>query len=189
MANVDVAIDFVLRQEDAALSGDVTTLKGDSGGATRFGLASADHPELVAEGFYDKTRVSRDQALQIAQQVYSAKYAAPLRVADISDQACATAVLSLGINSGPHEAGEALQKACVVLGHTVSVDGEIGTETLTAANACDPDRLLAEFSEQADEFYRGLAADNASYRPFLHGWEDRVAAWSQQAAALRAQAS
>ena len=50
MADVDKAVQFVLGLEDARLKGDVTTLPGDRGGATRFGLASASHPDLVADG-------------------------------------------------------------------------------------------------------------------------------------------
>jgi hypothetical protein len=100
MSNLKSAIEFVLRQEDARLEGNVTMLPGDSGGPTRFGLASTSHPELVAKGCYDPSKVSRDAALAIAEQVHERTYATRLRIGEIDDQAVATAILSLGVMPG-----------------------------------------------------------------------------------------
>jgi len=188
MASLKVAVDFVLRQEDSTLSGEITTLKGDNGGATRFGLASTDHPELVPEGYFDESRVSRDQALAIAEQVYGTQYGGPLHVVAIVDQAVATAVLSMGINSGTARAAKVLQTACSALGRALEADGDIGPKTLGVVNALNADQLLASFSTQADGFYRDLAEQDANDLPFLQGWENRVAAWTKNAASLRAQA-
>jgi len=188
MSNLKVAVDFVLRQEDATLEGNVTTLRGDSGGATRFGLASASHPELVAQGYYDVTRVGRDAALAIAEKAYAAIYAEPLKIAQITDQAVATAVLSFGVNAGTRRPAEYIQQACRALGHPLVIDENIGTETLEAINSLDPDKLLAAFSSIVDGFYRELAAQTPEDARFLSGWENRVAAWTKEASALREQA-
>lgn len=188
MANIKVAIDFVLRQEDSTLSGEITTLPGDKGGPTRFGLASTAHPELIASGYFDASKVSTTAALAIAEQVYAKQYANPLSIGAITDQAAATAVLSLGINAGLIRAGRVLQKSCIALGHQVASDGKIGPITIAAANACSADGLLAEYSKLALAYYTALAQSTPTDAPFLKGWTNRVAAWTHSAASLRAQA-
>lgn len=182
MADVKAAIDFVLRQEDSTLSGKVTTLKGDSGGATRFGLASASHPELIATGFFDASKVNVLQALVIAENVYNQAYATPLRIAEIGDQALANAVLSFGINSGIGTAAKTLQQAVVRCGKTVDVDGKIGLYTLAVVNAIPGEYLLFTFSQLAKRFYSDLANSHPSDMAFLKGWNRRVQQWGGLAA-------
>ena len=178
MADVKAAIDFVLRQEDSTLTGNVTTLKGDTGGATRFGLASRSHPELVASGFFDTVKTPRDAALVIAEAVYNSAYAAPLDIAGINDQAAAAAVLSFGVNGGLLGDGKLFQQACVASGKPVTVDGHVGPGTLAAANSLNAGVLLRAFSAQALGFYARLAVEDPQDARFLTGWDNRVAAWS-----------
>jgi type VI secretion system secreted protein VgrG len=189
MSNLKIAVDFVLKQEDSRLLGNVTTIRGDRGGPTRFGLASASHPELVSEGYYDPARVSRDAALATAEQVYGQTYATPLHIAEIDDQAVATAILSLGVNAWVKRPAQFIQEACVQLGQNISVDGEIGPGTLAAINSCDPEALLAAFCDRVRSFYRELARTNANDAVDLSGWLNRVNAWQTNAAVLRAQAA
>ena len=189
MASLSVAIDFVLKQEDALMSGDVTTLRGDSGGATRFGIASAYHPELMASGYFDSDRVSRESALAIAVQLYNTAYAEPLRITSIQDQAVATAVLSFGVNAGVPEAGKQLQEACVASGKPVTVDHIVGYGTLAAVNALDPNYLLAQFCDKVRTFYTDLATSNPNDAGDLDGWLNRVSAWQANAALLRSLAA
>jgi lysozyme family protein len=183
VADVKAAIDFVLRQEDSTLTGKVTTLKGDTGGATRFGLASSSHPELVASGFFDEIKVSRDAALVIAEAAYNSGYASPLEIAGINDQALAAAVLSFGINSGLLGDGKLFQQACVTAGKPVTVDGHVGPGTLSAANSIDGGELLKAFSAAAIGFYGRLAVEHPQDEAFLKGWDNRVAAWKTSTAA------
>jgi Glycosyl hydrolase 108 len=95
------------------LLGNVTTIPSDRGGPTRFGLASASHPELVSQDYYDQAKVSRDAALAIAELVYEQTYATPLHIADINDQAVATAILSLGVSAWVKRPAQVIQEACV----------------------------------------------------------------------------
>jgi lysozyme family protein len=180
MANVKDAVYFVLRQEDSTLSGKVTTLRGDSGGATRFGLASASHPELVQSGYFS-AKVGIAMALLVAEQVYATGYAAPLHLADIKDQALANMLLSMGINSGPGEAAKLVQKACKTLGKNVKVDDEMGTETVTAISSLVAKSLLDEFAGECRTFYFELVAKEPSQGVFLEGWLNRVAAAAKAA--------
>lgn len=183
--NVDSAIQYVLREEDSTLSGNVTTTKGDRGGATRFGIAERSHPELISSGFFDITRVTRDQALFTAELVYTRSYAYPLRIAFIVDQAVATALLSMGINAGTVKAAELLQRACTTLGTEVADDGAIGSATLVAINSCKPDLLLAGFVANVELFYKNLAAADPDDEKFLKGWDNRAEGWLKNAVAMR----
>ena len=173
MANVDQAIDFVLSQEDSKMSGHVTTLKGDSGGATRFGIASKYHPELIEEGYFDENKVGRVAALVTAEHIYTHDYANPLLLWQIKDQKLANAVLSFAINAGVRTAAKMLQ-------HAVDAfpDGMIGQATLHAVNTGDPVNFLAEFSELARQHYQQIVANNSSQLRFLNGWLNRVNAWT-----------
>lgn len=186
MANLTIAVDFVLKQEDESLSGDVTILAGDNGGATRFGLASVDHPNLVSSGYYNPSLVSTASALSIAQEVYTSAYANPLQAGAITDQALATAVLSFGINSGNEESAKTLQRACVSLGQNVTVDGAIGPNTLSVVNGLNAGQLLDAFCSDARTFYSDLSESDPADAAFLQGWFNRVSAWQTYAASLQA---
>ena len=70
MADIQQATDVVLRQEDSRMSGVITTIPGDSGGRTRFGIAERWHPELTATGFF--TTMPTAEALKVAEGVYAA---------------------------------------------------------------------------------------------------------------------
>jgi lysozyme family protein len=185
MSNVQKAIEFVLRQEDESLAGHVTTLKGDRGGATRFGLASESHPELVASGYFDESKVGRDAALAIAEQVYERIYADPMRIADIEDQALAMAVLSFGVNAWVVKPIKFLQQAATKFGKPLTVDGHIGDVTLQAVNDLNPTLLLSQFCSEVRQYYVDLVAATPSDQRFLKGWLNRVDAWHTNAANSR----
>ena len=82
MADIRKAVEFMLRQEDARLSGTVTNAASDNGGFTRFGLCAKWHPALVAAGFFTP-QMPRDKALLMAEETYSTEYAPALRLAGL----------------------------------------------------------------------------------------------------------
>jgi lysozyme family protein len=178
MADVITAVEAVLREEDSTLSGVVVNL-GDGAGLTRFGITSKNYPALVGWGYFDVAHMPSARALSIATAEYTAAYAKPLHIADISDQKLATAVLSFGVNAGLKESAEALQKSICALGRQVEVDGEIGTVTLKNVNLLPGAEVLAKFAALAQEFYLTLAIKNPPLNAkFLNGWYYRVKGWS-----------
>lgn len=174
MADVKTAVLFVLKLEDSTLSGKVTTLPGDSGGATRFGLASRWHPQLVQRGYYSASKVDNETALAIAVDTYTAGYAQPCRLADIDDQTVANDVLSFAINAGPEQAVLLLQRAVSSLGHLVAEDGSMGPNTLEAVNAADPAKLLGMYTELMADFYRDLCKTKPEMAGLLDGLLNRA---------------
>jgi lysozyme family protein len=163
------SIDFVLKQEDATLSGVITNEVNDAGGLTRFGLCAKWHPELVAAGFYEPTMDSAT-ARTMAETAYATAYANPLRLASINAQPVANALLSFAVNMGTFSAVETLQQVCGAI-----ADGCMGPNTVAAVNAHDPATLLAAYCAIQANRYRGIAAANPTQQKFLAGWLNRVA--------------
>jgi len=176
MADIQRAIESVLRQEDSRLTGAIVNL-GDGAGWTRLGITSKNHPELLPSGFFDSHEVSRDQALVIAEKVYAQAYAVPLRVAQITDQTLANALLSFGINSGIHTAALTLQQAASLYGMHIACDGVIGPSTLSAIQMINPTQLLSSFCARADAYYQMLVDLHPEDQKFLRGWQARVDGW------------
>src|SRR4051794_23139424 len=127
MASVASAIVYVLKQEDARMTGIVTNDSRDSGGATRFGIAQRCHPELTATGFFDASKMSTVDALAMAESVYLHCYGTPLTLASINRQQVANALLSFAVNEGVISSIKVLQSAL-----NLDQDGKFGNITLEA---------------------------------------------------------
>lgn len=175
MADVQQAVDVVLRQEDSTLSGVVTNEASDCGGLTRFGLCAKYHAALQTAGFYNPTQVPQAQALQMAEQTYATEYGTPLMLAQINDQGLATALLSFAVNDSQHQAVVLLQQAVNACGGSLKTDGAMGPATLAAVNAADPRQLVSQLCNQQNAYYQSIVAKNPSQQVFLKGWQNRVA--------------
>lgn len=169
MANVHAALMYVMSFEDASLSGVVTR---DAGGLTRFGIAQADNPGLPPD-FYS---MPASAALGIAIGIMGAKYAAPLKIAVISDQNLANKVLSIGVNIGVAQGAMLLQQAVNIVNPKAAlvIDGVIGPVTLAAVNVLAPVDVLAKFKALTIEFYQKVVAANPVDSQYLDGWLNRV---------------
>jgi lysozyme family protein len=174
MSDPTIAIDFVLRQEDATLSGVITNESGDSGGLTRFGLCAKWHPELVAAGFYQAS-MDAPTSRTMAETAYYKSYANPLWLASINAQTVANALLSFAVNLGTFEAVETLQQVCGAV-----ADGCMGPNTVAAVNKQEPATLLAAYCAIQANHYRGIVAANPTQAKFLAGWLNRVNAVQTQ---------
>jgi lysozyme family protein len=177
MSNPTQSIDFVLKQEDATLSGVITNEANDAGGLTRFGLTAKYHPKLVAAGFYDSS-MDTATALPLAEADYEAEYTTPLLILQITSQAIATALTSFSVNEeGAGSRGRAvqiLQEACQQLGQQIADDGAMGPGTLAAINACDASALLPLYCHGQQTRYNAIVAADPTQQKFLRGWTARV---------------
>lgn len=166
MADVKTAIDYVLGWEDATLSGRITK---DTGGRTRFGMAERFHPELAASLFYGS--MGSEAALIIARGIYDISYCQPLCIAEIADQDIANKLLSLGVNVGVVRAAKMLQDALEVVG-----DGRIGPLTLHALDLAEPEKVLADLRDEAENYYEALVEQNPKLSVYRAGWLRRASA-------------
>src|SRR5262249_50434829 len=124
MADFRNAIEFVLRHEDANLSGEITH---DSGGTTKFGISQTAHPNVDIESL----------SLIEAEKIYRDEYWSAIRGDEIRDDNVAAKLLDIAVNIGPHQAVVLCQRALNVLALHAAVkeDGLLDAITLAAMNA------------------------------------------------------
>jgi lysozyme family protein len=79
------------------------------------------------------------------------------------------AVFDFAVNAGFSRAAKFLQRSV-----GAKDDGMIGSGTLGLVAKADPAMLLANFADQKQRFYNGLATTNPSQQKFLKGWLARV---------------
>jgi len=180
MADFRKAADFVLRNEDETLSGRVTPdpTDHDPRAVARFGVNSQWHPELIACGFYDESKVTCQQALWMAEDVFKLRYFGAIRGYSIIPQDIANKWADLAFNEGPEQATKIVQRAVnYVLPNMqprLQIDGLVGDQTIGRVNAAEPERLLPTIKEQAKNFYLGAASTNARIKSDLKGLLLRV---------------
>jgi lysozyme family protein len=178
MANVKEAVQFVLKQEDAALSGVVTKAPGDRGGLTRFGITAKWHPELAAAGFFE---MDRDTALAMAEEVYGSEYIPHLDLRSVNRTAVAVALLSFAVVEGAGTSVRILQRVLNRIGFPLTIDGSVGPRTLEALNAADPLRLVSMLVNAQRAHFQSIVDSDSSQEKWLNGWNNRATAVLQYA--------
>jgi lysozyme family protein len=171
MANVKEAVDFVLRQEDAGLSGVVTKALGDRGGLTRFGITAKWHPDLAASGFFE---TNREEALAIAEEVYANESIPHLDRSKVNRTAVAVALLSFAVVEGAATSVMILQRVLNHLGFPLVVDGSAGPKTLQAINAADPWALVSALVRAQRDHFKAIVESDPSQERWLNGWNNRA---------------
>ena len=84
-------------------------------------------------------------------------------------------VFDMGVNAGPGRSIKLLQAAV-----GVTPDGGFGPMTMAAVLAADPVKLIQDFSDAKEAFYRGLD----DFPVYGTGWLNRVAAVKQKASTM-----
>ena len=84
-------------------------------------------------------------------------------------------VFDMGVNAGPGRSIKLLQTAV-----GVPADGGFGPMTMKAVLAADPVKLIQDFSDAKEDFYRGLN----DFTTYGTGWLNRVAAVKQKASSM-----
>jgi lysozyme family protein len=153
------AVQVILQHE-----GDFSDHPSDRGGRTRYGISQARYPDL------DITTLTREQAIALYYQdwwlAYGYERIQPLTIA--------TKVFDAAVNMGARPAHRALQRAIRACGISVSEDGLLGQQTLTALHAIDVISLLPAYRSELAAHYRLIVARNPSQDVFLRGWLARA---------------
>jgi lysozyme family protein len=84
-------------------------------------------------------------------------------------------VFDMGVNAGPGRSIKLLQAAV-----GVPADGGFGPMTMAAVQAADPVKLIEDFSDAKEAFYRSLD----SFTVYGTGWLNRVAAVKVKASSM-----
>ena len=161
-AAFEASLPFVLRWE-----GGFVDHPNDPGGRTNKG---------VTQKVYDAWR--RRQGLPVRDvkrledaelhRIYEAGYWLPPRC-DRLARRLDLVHFDTAVNMGPGRAVRFLQKAA-----GCGVDGDFGSQTEKAVQACDLGDLIAGYCATREAYYRELVRRNASLGVFLKGWLNRL---------------
>lgn len=149
MTNFDNIILWVLKFEDATLSGIIKNL-GDGGGLTRFGITQSAHPELNSTFW---TTMSGADALETAKQVYKKDYWNPIQGDNLPSDDLASVLMDFSVNSGVRRAVKTLQTIL-----QIPKDGILGPGTLNAVNNYSGD-LASDLRQARVTFLESLGGE------------------------------
>jgi len=169
MADFKTAFLFTLQHEDSTRSGKVTV---DAGGRTRFGIAEKFHPDLPEEFFTGPV----EDALAEAEKIEEREYWDAMRLAEVENQNIANKLFDMGVNMGVRQAAVYAQRAVNSQRQQLKEDGVIGSKTLAAINAIDPQTFYGLLCQFSAAHYHHIATNNPAQAVNLAGWLKRASA-------------
>lgn len=152
--NKDRAIAWIIKQEvdpGHELDGSYHCAKDDKGGCTKFGIATASHPdtELIARFGHGLKDLTRDEAIILYDEGYWQKIDG-----DFLETGLDLEVLDFSVTSGPVRAVKFLEWAMVG-----NVTG---------------DALVDAYASRRQNFYKNIAAKDPTQTANLHDWLVRI---------------
>jgi len=153
------ALKIVLGYEGVVISDN----PNDHGGVTNSGIAQSSHPGI------DVTKLSTQQIKVIYYQQY-------YKIFEPLPGPLSFFCFQLGVNVGPGTAAKILQEC---LG--VTVDGDIGPETIKAAKDQFSPEFMGKLGDAVVRHYFELVLEDPSQREFLQGWMRRTVNASMRA--------
>lgn len=166
MANFDKFFTTLLKHEGGWVDHPL-----DRGSATNYGITIG---EWLRSGYdkdkdgdidkWDLKKITPEDAKPIAKRKYWDKINGDV----IKSQSVAEFLMDWAYLSG---SSRAIKKVQEILGLTV--DGVIGTKTITAINSTEPKILFTKLKESREKFFYAIVANNPSQKVFLKGWLNR----------------
>lgn len=160
-----VAFDYMIRNEDFELSGEVVI--EPNGGKARFGINSTFHPQALDDNFYGMTR---DTALSYCIKLHRKKHWEERGFDVIEEQRIATKLFDMAVAMG--NKGE-----IVVLQRTldISITGDFDGLTRAALEVAGP-TFLDKLTNKLKSHYLALHEKRPDkYRYAVSGWLARAA--------------
>jgi hypothetical protein len=150
--NFEKAFAFVIKWEGSAYE----DVSGDPGGPTKYGIDSKDHPSVDIRGL----------TLENAKQIYLTDYWQASNCDNLPSPVAETH-FNFAVNVGREQSIKFMQRALGIVD-----DGQFGVATGAALAVAVPGTVALGMVDQADFFYRGLAAAHGMGK-FLAGWLNR----------------
>ena len=171
MANFDSAVSKTLTFE-----GGYTNNPDDPGGATKYGITLNVLKGLGKEFDlnHDGTINSEDVkllTLDEAKEIYKELY---WRGENITSQAIAEKHFDVGVNAGVITASKMLQEACIKLGSTLIVDGNLGPKSLNIINALNESKLMSAFCSLHENYYWDITLNNIKHHSMSFNWPENL---------------
>lgn len=184
MADVNVALDLVIDNEDRRRTGKVTI--DNNGWPVRFGINKKFHKDIdqdgvldhdVDEAFWDESKMGADEALVYAEGLYKTYYWAKIQGDKIQDQAIANKMMDMAVNEGVVRTVKMAQQVARVWGHAeVTIDGVMGPVTLSAVNATGPTFMLSGLRQEYVEWIETVLKVHPEWEGLRDGWMKRAKA-------------
>lgn len=170
-------IDMILENE-----GGYANVTGDTGGETYRGISRNNFPNWSGWVIVDACKplktnqiIVNDELEDNIREFYYENFYTPMKVDKVDSLLISGHLLCHGVNAGTKRSVKLLQKAInTTYSVSISVDGVIGSITLSYANGDKQDELAENFIEERNNYYKSLVASNSSQQKFLNGWLNRV---------------
>lgn len=172
--SVDGMLDDILRRE-----GGFVDDPDDRGGATNYGVTIGTLSNVLGREATaaDVKALTPEQAREIYRRDY---YKAPH--IDELPGAIQPFMFDAAVNHGPGGAAKLLQRALRAAGHPVAVDGQIGPQTIAAAQDAYGMRgngLRDMLVDERRRYYERIIAGDPSQEKFRKGWMNRLAEFGE----------
>ena len=150
--------------------GGLSNHKADKGGLTNFGITFKTLKSLVPDATEDTLiNMTKEEAIAFYRTYFFFgmgvdKY--PTAIQDI--------MFDMNVNHGLSNSTRILQRALLLSGMPVKVDGQPGPQTLTAANVVDSRILRNNLIAARLRFFATIVRNNPSQAVFANGWKNRA---------------
>lgn len=147
----------------------------DRGGPTNFGITMRTLAAWLAPRPVDVNEV-RNLKVEVAKKIYTENYFTGPKL-NMLPAAIQPVMFDMSINHGPAAAIKLLQQLLNDSGHPCMVDGGIGEETVTSAQAADTamgKALINGLVARRIALFKQIVAQDESQRVFLAGWLNRA---------------
>ena len=160
--NWDKSFELVIKSE-----GGYVNDPADPGGETNLGVTKAAWSSYLARPIEDgeMKALTKDMVKPFYKKMYWDKLKCDSLPIGVD-----YAVFDFGVNAGTGQSAKFLQRAV-----GAADDGSIGPGTLSYVARMDKEEILNKFSEQKNQFYKGIVERKPTQGKFLNGWLSRVA--------------
>ncbi len=163
MTAFERAMDQLLKIE-----GYVSNNPNDSGGYTFMGIARNYHPNWEGWQFIDQGKYS--EAEKYVGTFYKKEFWDPLSLDNVNNYFVQLNIFQISVNVGLPVAAKLAQESCVMMNHSITVDGNVGPITISAINSIDPRAFIEVFLGLVSANYVSIAKNNQNDQEFLDGW-------------------
>lgn len=166
MANMDIALPYVLKNEGEGYEGPPNIDQ-----PTHSGIIAAD---VAKYRNVDIRSITINMMMALTQEeirdIYLQDYWNKMRLGEINDQPIATAIFDCGVNRGIGIGIRYAQMSCNKKGAGLTIDGAMGPKTVEAINQQTRGTFIQNLVHLMDAGYQAIADSKPYDVKYLNGW-------------------
>ena len=163
MERFEKILDYIFEVE-----GGYTDDKNDRGGKTTWGITEEEAREFGYTG--DMRNLTKD----FAKNIYLKKYYLGNKLDKVVNDKVALSICDWAVNSGRNGIKNVQIAINQLRNANLDVDSIIGSKTLDALNAVDPEKFLEVYHNLQRLYYKGKVEADKTQERFLSGWLNRI---------------